>query len=61
MLKRSIHGTWHHVSLKHLARYVNEATFRLNDGNCAVDTLDRMTGLVQAISGKRIPYAELTA
>ena len=32
VLKRSIYGTWHHVSVKHLGRYVNEATFRLNDG-----------------------------
>ena len=33
VLKRSIYGTWHHVSGKHLSRYVNEATFRLNEGN----------------------------
>ena len=38
VLKRSIHGTWHHVSPKHLGRYVNEAAFRLNEGNCEVDT-----------------------
>ena len=30
VLKRSIHGTWHHVSPKHLHRYVNEASMRLN-------------------------------
>ena len=39
VLKRSIHGTWHHVSPKHLARYVDEVTFRLNDGNCEVDNM----------------------
>ncbi len=33
VLKRSIYGTWHQVSVKHLSRYVNEATFRLNEGN----------------------------
>ena len=33
VLKRSIHGTWHHVSPKHLRRYVDETTFRLNEGN----------------------------
>ena len=32
VLKRSIYGTWHQVSVKHLGRYVNEATFRLNEG-----------------------------
>ena len=41
VLKRSIHGTWHHVSPKHLGKYVNEATFRLNEGNCEIDTIDR--------------------
>ena len=25
--KRAIYGTWHHVSVKHLARYVNEVSF----------------------------------
>ena len=42
ILKRFIHGTWHHVSPKHLGRYVNEATFRLNEGNCEIDTIDRI-------------------
>lgn len=61
VFKRSVQGTWHHVSPKHLARYVNEAAFRLNDGNCEVDTLDRMLRFAQGIGGKRIAYAELTA
>ena len=61
VFKRSIHGTWHHVSNKHLARYVNEATFRLNEGNCEVDTIDRMTALVKRVGGKRLPYKELVA
>ena len=61
VLKRSIHGTWHQVSRKHLGRYVNEATFRLSEGNCEVDTVDRMAQLADRIGGKRIPYAELTA
>ena len=60
VLKRSIHGTWHHVSPKHLAKYVNEATFRLNEGNCEVDTLDRMESLASQIGNKRLPYDKLT-
>lgn len=61
VFKRSVQGTWHHVSAKHLGRYVNEAAFRLNDGNCEVDTLERMRRLAQGIGGKRVAYAELTA
>ena len=59
VLKRSIHGTWHHVSPKHLGRYVDEATFRLNDGNCEIDTLDRMESLASHIGGKRLSYKKL--
>ena len=61
VLKRSIHGTWHHVSPKHLARYVNEAAFRLNEGNCEIDTIDRMESLVRRMAGRRISREELTA
>ena len=59
IFKRSIHGTWHHVSFKHLQRYIDEAAFRLNEGNCEVDTLDRMKAVVQRMSGKRLRYREL--
>ena len=33
VLKRGLHGVYHHASKKHMARYVDEFTFRLNDGN----------------------------
>ena len=61
VLKRSIIGTWHHVSTKHLHRYVNEASMRLNTGNCGVDTIDRMDALVRGIGGRRIRYQDLVA
>ena len=61
VLKRALHGTYHHVSRKHLHRYVNEATFRLNEGNCEVDTLDRMQAVAVNMPGKRIPYRELVS
>lgn len=61
LLKRSINGTWHHVSIKHLQRYINEATFRLNGGNCEVDTIDRIRAVVAGMGGKRAPYRELIA
>ena len=61
VLKRSIYGTWHHVSVKHLNRYVNEVTFRLNEGNVQYHTLDRLASFIESAFGSRITYEELTA
>ncbi len=61
LLKRGIHGTFHHVSHKHLGRYAHEVAFRLNEGNCEVDTVDRMQALFRSMPGKRLTYKELTA
>ena len=61
LLKRAIYGTWHHVSVKHLGRYVNEVTFRLNDGNCQTDTLDRLNALARNIGGRKLRYKDLVA
>ena len=61
LLKRAIYGTWHHVSVKHLGRYVNEVTFRLNDGNCQVDTLDRIASLAKGIGGRKLRYRDMVA
>ncbi len=59
VLKRGIEGTFHQVSVKHLDRYVNEFTFRLNEGNCQVDTADRLQALFGAMPGKPMTYKEL--
>ncbi len=61
VLKRGLHGVYHHASRKHLGRYVDEFTFRLNAGNVALHTLTRLDSFVSAIVGKRITYKELTA
>jgi len=61
VLKRGVHGTFHHVSVKHLGHYVNEFAFRLNEGNCEIDTVDRMQALFGAMPGKTMTYKELTA
>lgn len=61
VLKRGLMGTFHHMSVKHLNRYVGEFTFRLNEGNCQVDTKDRMKALFGAMPGKRLTYRGLTA
>ncbi len=34
---------------------------RLNEGNCGVDTIDRMDALVRGIGGRRIRYRDLVA
>lgn len=61
LLKRAIYGTWHQVSPKHLSRYVNEVTFRLNAGNVENHTLARLDSFIEAVDGKRLTYARLTA
>ena len=61
LLKRGIYGTWHHVSVKHLQRYVNEVTFRLNDGNCQIDTMNRLNALAKSIGGRKLRYKDLVA
>ena len=44
---------------KHLARYVNEFTFRLNDANVKHHTLSRLNSLLDAAVGKRLTYERL--
>jgi transposase-like protein len=61
VLKRGLHGVYHHASPKHLHRYVDEFTFRLNDGDVKRHTLDRLASLVFASFGPRLTYSELTA
>lgn len=59
VLKRGVHGIYHHVSEKHLGRYVDEFTFRLNDGNVKTHTLTRLDSFIDATVGRRITYKEL--
>ena len=61
LLKRALMGTWHYVSPKHLRRYVNEVTFRLNEGNCEIDTIDRINEFARGIGGKKLRYCDLVA
>jgi transposase-like protein len=59
VLKRGLHGVYHHASEKHMARYVDEFTFRLNDGNVKRHTWDRLDSFVSAVSGIRLTYERL--
>ena len=61
MLKRTLVWTWHHVSKKHLSRYINEAALRFDEGNCGVDTIDRMAASPIGLGRERLPYQDLAA
>ncbi|MDE0380462.1 MAG: IS1595 family transposase [Rhodospirillales bacterium] len=59
MLKRGYQGTFHHMSEKHLDRYVTEFSGRHNDREA--DTIDQMAGIAKGMVGKRLKYRDLTA
>ena len=54
LLKRGIHGAWHHVSPEHLPKYANEFSFRWNTR--AVTDGERMKQFVPMTEGKRLTY-----
>ena len=57
MLKRGITGTYHKMSKKHLARYVNEFTGRANVRS--LNTIKQLEAAVQGMEGKRLRYVDL--
>ena len=59
MLKRGQDGVYHHFSVKHLDRYVDEFEGRHN--NRPKDTAEQMAGMAQRAVGKRLRYADLIA
>ena len=61
VLKRGLYGTWHKASVKHLHRYVNEATFRLNEGNVKIRTMDRIDSLLGFAFSRRLTYRKLVS
>jgi hypothetical protein len=61
VLKRGIHGVYHHASPKHLHHYVGEFTFRRGDSDVSRHTLDRLASLFSAALGRRLTYKDLIA
>ena len=57
MLKRGFYGTYHHMSPKHLDRYVIEFSGRHN--NRSNDTVQQMEAIAHGINGKKLTYKEL--
>ena len=57
LMKRGLHGTYHHVSPKHLGRYVGEFSGRHN--NRPADTVDQMDRMAKGSAGKRLSYRDL--
>ena len=58
ILKRGYHGTHHHMSGKHLHRYVDEFTFRLSEADCQTDTVDRMESICKNGANRKLGYRE---
>jgi transposase-like protein len=61
VMKRGLHGVYHHASPKHLDRYVAEFTFRLNDGSVERHTMQRLASMFSAAIGQRLTYKDLIA
>ena len=59
LLKRGYVGTYHHMSRKHLGRYVAEFAGRFNDR--PRDTLDQMAEMARGLVGGRLRYRDLVA
>ena len=57
--KRGYHGTYHHMSKKHLSRYVTEFAGRHNVRD--YDTIIQMEMLATGFIGKRLRYKDLIA
>jgi transposase-like protein len=57
ILKRGINGVYHHVSQKHLKRYLGEFDFRYNERSAlGVSDTERMVKALKGIEGKRLTY-----
>lgn len=56
LLKRGVYGTFHSVSKKHLANYLNEFEFRYNTRQLTDG--ERIAKAIRFVDGKRLEYRE---
>lgn len=57
IFKRSLYGTFHHVSEAHLQRYATEADFKWNYRvTLGFDDAARTAAALKCVSGKRLMY-----
>jgi transposase-like protein len=54
LLKRSIYGSFHHISREHLSRYCDEVSFRWDRRD--MNDTDRTAAAIKAAEGKRLTY-----
>lgn len=59
LLKKGVYGTFHKISIKHLARYCNEFFYRFNRSGIQLQMFDAT--LRNLTRGKALPYSKLTA
>ena len=59
LLKRGVHGTFHHISKTHLPRYCDEFSFRWDERN--VTDGERTVEAIKGAAGKRLVYREAVA
>ena len=59
-LKRRYNVVYHHFRKKHIDRYINEFTFRLNEYSVKIPKMDRLRNLLKVSKRKRLTYKRLT-
>lgn len=59
LLKRGVHGTFHHISKTHLHRYCDEFSFRWDERK--VTDGERAVEAIRGAEGKRLVYKEAVA
>ena len=59
VLNRAYHGTNHHLSKKHLNRYVTQSAGKHNLHD--YDTIDQMAMVVRGMVGNRLRYKDVVA